>query len=302
MTVKNVFKLAQIQTTIGTFLTTLLGIVYAWYNYETFHPLLSSLTILVVILFLLGVNVRDHFVDYEVAFKKGSPLAQEMVIGKENLQLKDVRLIYVVFWITSALIGVYIVTQTTLFALYAALICFLIGILYAAGPLPISSTRYGEVVTGIAMGFGVFFSTFYVNAYAALSFNGLTIVQILLASTPTTIVAINIVLANNICDVEEDVEDNRFTLPYHIGIEKSLLLFKYLYYLAYLTIPVSVMLGIFPKLVLLSLLSFPAVQRNIQLFMGDQDKERGLRLASLNAVIITAAILLSFLMGIWFGL
>lgn len=302
MTIGKFFKLAQMQTTITTFLTTLLGVAYAWYNYRSFNPILSILTIIFVILFLMAVNIRDNYVDYQVAFKKGDISAKSMVVGKENLKLKDVHITYSILGIISAAIGIYLVTQTTIFALYAAVICFLIGILYAAGPLPLSSTPLGEIFTGISMGFGVFFSTFYVNTFKLLEANSLTIIQVLLASTPTTIVAINIVLANNICDLEEDIEDNRFTLPYYIGIEKSLLLYKVFYYLAYISIPVSVFTGGFPKTVLFSLLSFPFIQKNIQIFMKNQDKDKGLRIAVINSIIIPVSILIPFVIGIWFDI
>lgn len=300
MTIKNFFKLAQMQTTISTFLTTLLGVVYAWYNYKKFNPVLSVLTVIFVVLFLMAVNIRDNYVDYEVASKKGDISANDMIIGKENLKLRDVRLAYKGLGIASGLIGIFLVSQTSIFALYAGIICFLIGILYAAGPLPISSTPFGEVATGIAMGFGVFFSTFYVNTFEVLEFNVLTIFELLLASSPTTIVAINIVLANNICDVEEDIEDERFSLPYYLGIEKSLLLYRLLYYLAYISIIISVAIGIFPGIVLLSLFSFFPVEKNIGIFMKDQNKDRGLGIAVINSVIISASILIFFAIDILF--
>ena len=36
----------------------------------------------------------------------------------------------------------------------------------------------------------------------------------------------NIMLANNICDVEEDIINNRFTLPYYLGKKNAFNLFK----------------------------------------------------------------------------
>lgn len=296
MTFKNFFKLAQMQTTITTFLTAILGVFYSWYNYKLFNPILSILTVLFVLLFLIAVNIRDNYVDYEVAYKKGDLAAENMIIGRERLSLKDVRFAYLIVGIISAIIGLYLVSQTTILAFYAGVTCFLIGILYAAGPVPISSTPFGEVFTGIAMGFGVFFSTLYVNSFQLLEFNIETIIKIFLASTATTIVAINIVLANNICDLEEDMEDNRYSLTYYIGVEKSLFLYKSLYYLAYSSIILSVIVKAYPKIVILSLLSFPLVQKNIQAFMKNQNKDRGLRIAVINSIIIPLSILVTLIL------
>lgn len=302
MTIKIFFDLAQMQTTIRTFFTSILGVLYACYNYKVFSPILSILTIVFVILFLMAVNIRDNYVDYKMASDKKDISAKNMIIGRKNLKLKDVSLAYTILGLISALIGLYLVSQTSIFALYAALVCFLIGILYAAGPIPISSTPFGEVFTGIAMGFGVFFSTFYVNVFEIIEFNIPSIIEMFLASAPTTILAINIVLANNICDLREDIEDNRFTLVYYIGTNKALVLYKVLYYLAYISIPISVYMGIFPKTVLLSLLSFPLLYKNIKIFMEDQNKDRGLRIAVINSVIISLILVISFAFGIYLKL
>lgn len=299
MTIKNFFALAQMQTTVTTVLTAILGLIYAWYNYGQFHPVLSLLAILLVLLFLMAVNIRDNYVDYQVASKKGSELADEMLIGRENLSLENVRRAYIGLGLISLFIIIYLSVQTTVYLLFAALIAFFIGILYTVGPIPISSTPSGEVFTGIAMGFGVFFATFYVNTYAVFDVNTMSVLQLILASTPTTICAINIVLANNICDVEEDVEDNRFTLPYYLGMQKSLSLFRIFYYIAYLSILPAILLGALPWLTLFSLLSFPMVQKNIRLFMANQEKERGLRLAVVNSVIIPISILIPLIIQLY---
>lgn len=280
MTVKNFFQLAQMQTTITTVLTSFFGAVYAWYNYGIFNPFLTLLALLLVLFFLMAVNIRDNYVDYEVASKKGARSADRMVIGRESLKLKEVRAAYTILGVLSALIILFLTVQTTIFLFFAAVISFAIGVLYTAGPLPISSTPTGEIFTGITMGFGVFFATFYVNTFQVLTFSGSAIIEVLMVSTPTTICAINIVLANNICDLEEDVEDNRYTLPYYIDISKASLLFALLYYVAYLSVVLSVVLDILPLTTILSLLSFPFIQKNINSFMNDSDKNknRGLRL------------------------
>ena len=49
-------------------------------------------------------------------------------------------------------------------------------------------------------------------------------------------------LANNICDVERDVVVGRYTLAYYLG-PKALWLFATLYYIAYLSVIVLVVLG-----------------------------------------------------------
>lgn len=110
------------------------------------------------------------------------------------------------------------------------MVCFAIGILYTFGPIPISRMPLGEIFSGVTMGFGILFLTVYVNAFdqniANLVWEGrmisfradlLQILEIVLVSIPCVATIANIMLANNICDLEEDIKNNRFTLPYYIG-------------------------------------------------------------------------------------
>ncbi len=93
----------------------------------------------------------------------------------------------------------------------------------------------GEVFSGVTMGLGITFLAIYVNAadqgIAHFGFSGYTLtfemnvlllLEILLVSLPCMLTIANIMLANNICDLEEDIANQRFTLPYYIGRKKCL--------------------------------------------------------------------------------
>lgn len=272
MTLKQYILLAQMESTTTSFFPAFIGILYAWYNYDTFHLGFSLLGLLTAILFHLAVNIRDNYLDYYIADNKNAYSAQEMVVGKENIPLKNVRLAYWISGIVALVIGLYLVLQTSLFLFYIGFGGMLIGALYTMGPVPINSTPYGEFFVGLAMGFGIFTAMVYLNAYDVIQLNWITMVQLIIASIPTSITVMTVSLANNICDLEEDIEDNRFTLPYHIGVDKALVVFKYFYYAAYIAIILSLLFGTFPRLVALSLLTFPYVLKNIRIFMKEQDK------------------------------
>lgn len=299
MNSKTFFKLAQMESTTASFFPAVIGSLYAWYNYRAFHLGLTFLTLVIVVLFHMAVNIRDNYLDYEVASNKQSASADNMLIGQESLSLSTVRASYYIVGIVSALLGLYLVTQTSILLLYIGVACFLIGILYTAGPRPISSTPFGELSSGLAMGFGILFVIVYVNSFHYVILDLATIGNIFLASLPTVLTVTNIMLANNICDLEEDIEDNRFTLPYYIGKQKALFLYKAFYYIIYLSIILSAFLGIFPKLILLALLSFPLVQKNIAIFMNEQIKEKTFITAIQNSAIIPIFIIIAVGLGIW---
>ena len=166
-------------------------------------------------------------------------------------------------------------------------------------PLPINSTPFGEFFVGLSMGVGIFTSMVYINAFDVVKFDWITIGQIIVASIPTSITVMSTSLANNICDLEEDIADNRFTLPYHIGVDKALVVFKYFYYAAYTAIILSVVFGTFPRLVALTLLTFPYVLKNIRIFMNEQDKETTFLTTIINSFVIPVPLILTFFVGAW---
>lgn len=299
MTLKQYILLAQMESTTTSFFPAFIGILYAWYNYDTFHLGFSLLGLLTAILFHLAVNIRDNYLDYYIADNKNADYAQEMVVGKENIPLKNVRLAYWISGIVALIIGLYLVLQTSLFLFYIGFGGMLIGALYTMGPVPINSTPYGEFFVGLAMGFGIFTAMVYLNAYDVIQLDWITMVQLIIASIPTSITVMSVSLANNICDLEEDIEDNRFTLPYHIGVDKALVVFKYFYYAAYIAIILSLLFGTFPRLVALSLLTFPYVLKNIRIFMKEQDKKTTFITTIINSAVIPIPIIITLFIGTW---
>lgn len=272
MTLKQYVLLSQMEYATTSFFPGFMGILYAWYNYGAFHLGYSLLGLLTVGLFQLAISLRDNYLDYYVAENKEADHAQEMILGKENIPLKNVRSAYYLTGAAAIVVGLFLVLQTSSILFYIGLAGMLIGVLYTFGPIPISSTPFGDFFIGLAYGLGIFLALFYVNTFEMIAFDWLTIIQLIIASVPTAITVMSISLANNISDLEEDIEDGRFTLPYHIGVDKALGVFRSFYYAGYLAIILSVIFGTFPRLVTLSLLTFPYVSKNIRIFMNKQEK------------------------------
>ncbi|SFC66743.1 1,4-dihydroxy-2-naphthoate octaprenyltransferase [Alkalibacterium subtropicum] len=300
MTLKQYILLAQVETTTTSIFPALIGILYAWYNYDIFRLGFSILGLLTVVIFHLAVNIRDNYLDYYIADNKNADHAQDMTVGKENIPLKNVRIAYYISGAVALVIGLYLVFQTSIILLVIGFIGgMLIGVLYTAGPRPISSTPTGEFFIGVSMGFGIFASMVYVNAFDVMTFDLVTTGQLIVASIPTSITVMAILLANNICDLEEDIEDNRFTLPYHIGVDKALVVFKWFYYAAYTAVILSVVFGTFPRLVNLSLLTFPYVLKNIRIFTNHQDKQTTFMTTIINSAVIPVPIIITLFLGAW---
>ncbi|MGV2687117.1 1,4-dihydroxy-2-naphthoate polyprenyltransferase, partial [Clostridium perfringens] len=107
---------------------------------------------------------------------------------------------------------------------------FAVGILYSFGPIPISRMPLGELFSGLFMGFVIIFISAWIHAegnhLAVLDLHGSVlslqvnlpaVLLLLVVSLPAILGIANIMLANNICDMDEDMENKRYTLPVYIG-------------------------------------------------------------------------------------
>ncbi|NLV86283.1 MAG: UbiA family prenyltransferase [Clostridiales bacterium] len=230
--------------------------------------------------------------------------------NRQTLQFKrrTALVIIIVLLAISLAFGLYLVYLTDLAVLFLGALCFLFGIMYSFGPVPISHGPYGEIVSGLFYGLLIPFLLVYINTpeevfvYALkagrLSFEGdiITFAKLfLLAQVPCCLTA-NIMLANNICDLQNDVQVKRFTLPYYLK-GASLHLFAALYYLAYASVIAMVIFRLISPLSLLLLLTLPWVQKNIRRFYRRQDKETTFMVSIQNFIIIITAHTLLMLLG-----
>jgi 1,4-dihydroxy-2-naphthoate octaprenyltransferase len=100
-------------------------------------------------------------------------------------------------------------------------------------------------------------------------------------------------LANNICDIEDDIENKRYTLPIYIGKNNALIVFRALYYIGYLSLIILLLFKVIPLLAALSLVTVIFVNRNINLFYQRQTKEDTFIFAVKNFVLMNVTLVLS---------
>lgn len=206
-------------------------------------------------------------------------------------------IIYILFSISAAL-GLLLAIKTDIVIFLVGGLCFLCGVFYTYGPVPISRQPLGEVLSGAFYGLLIPFIILYINLPAgtflsmnvnfktiSLDLHVVPILSLLLFSIAPFCTTANIMLANNICDLEKDIVVKRHTLPYYIG-KNALYLFAALYYMTYLATIVMVIVGILSPISLLSLATIIPVQKNIKTFFEKQDKGTTFIVAIKNYIII----------------
>jgi 1,4-dihydroxy-2-naphthoate octaprenyltransferase len=287
--IKRFLDYVEIRTKITSTFAFLITIALLLYKKQTIHWGLTLIFFAAMFLFDLTTTAINNYID-----------------TKNNHQVLQFNrrtaliIIYVLFGMSAAL-GLYLAYLTDIVILLIGGICFLCGVFYTYGPVPISRQPLGEVLSGIFYGLLIPFIILYMNmpagTFLTLNVNFQTmflqlqngpILSLLLFSLIPFSATANIMLANNICDLEKDILVKRHTLPYYIG-KKALYLFAGLYYLTYIATIIMVAFKILSPICLLSLVTIIIVQKNINAFFHKQDKATTFVLAIKNFVIIMGA-------------
>lgn len=284
--IKKFLNYVEIRTKITSTFTFLITIALLIYQKQHIHWGLTLLFFASMFLFDLTTTAINNYIDSKTNH-------QDLQFTRRTALI----IIYVLFGM-SAILGLYLALLTDIVILLLGAACFLCGVLYTYGPLPISRQPLGELLSGVFYGLLIPVILLYINSpigtYFTLNVNFQTIslnlqvwpicTILLFAIIPFSTTA-NIMLANNICDLEKDILVRRYTLPYYIG-KNALYLFAGLYYLTYASVIAMVVLGILHPICLISLVTIILVQKNIKLFFRKQEKEVTFVCSIKNFVII----------------
>jgi len=286
---KRLLEYVEIKTKITSIFPFFMTLAYLFAKGAPIFPLRTCIFFLAMFLFDLTATTINNYMDTKT--------------NHQTLQFKrsTALMITLVLFFVSMALGLYLVSLTDIVVLGIGALCFLCGVLYSYGPIPISRQAYGEFFSGIFYGFCIPFLLIYMNSpkgsvlsykisleTMSLSFSVLPMLSILLLSIIPIFLTANIMLANNICDVERDITVNRFTLPYYLK-KKALYLFAGLYYVAFLSVPVMVIFHILSPISLLLFLVFPIVQKNIKQFWNMQEKDKTFILSIQNFILMMSA-------------
>ncbi|WP_071393183.1 1,4-dihydroxy-2-naphthoate polyprenyltransferase [Bacillus tuaregi] len=303
MSLRTFLKLIEIQTKVASLFPFLVGLLFVMYRFESIKPINTIIFFSSMLIFDLTTTAINNYMDYKKAttdeYRK-----RENIIGQANISVSLVRNTIITMLLLAIGLGIWLVFRTDLLVLLLGILCFIIGVFYTYGPVPISRMPLGEVFSGVTMGFGILFLVVYVNAYdqgiANLFINGYTLSfeanlallgEVIWVSLPCIFTIANIMLANNICDLEDDIKNFRFTLPYYIGKKSAIVLYNVLYVATFVSILTAVIFDVLPTIMLLSLFIIIPVSKHISLFNKKQIKSETFHLAIKNLVLVNGSII-----------
>ncbi|ATO45268.1 hypothetical protein C5L30_001724 [Companilactobacillus farciminis] len=297
------FELVEIKAKTASVFPFLMGTLYSYYHWHSINALDLVLFFIAMFLFNMAVDINDNYWDYKNA--TGDDFRQKTnVIGVNNLNIHLVGWLDFSFTVIAAIIGLFIVYRTGLPLLYLGLFSFAVGFCYAGGPFPINRGPLGEFFSGFTMGYVIYLIAIYINVVnnPLVELNFKFYGDALLSSLLTVFAISNLLLANNIADQKEDVGLGRKTLVYYLGKNNSIFILKWLYILGYLALFCSVLLGLLPKLMLLTFLIAPLVYKNAKAFSNNPIKKKTFPLIIKNLLLITLTQTVTFILGVIFKL
>lgn len=289
--------LVQIQTIIISALPYIIGSLMASYYYHHFNLSYCLWLFLAVISFHLAVNGHNQYTDY-LRYKKNHVTSYNNILEKFNISRKWARNVIILLTLVSATIGIILSFKVGLIILLIGFFSYLIGYCYSGGPYPILKTPFGEPASGITMGYNITLLGIYVNIYNIHPFDSFFWAKAIIVACPAIFVIANVMLANNICDVEEDVKIGRKTLPFYIGRKNALIVLCIYYVLAYIFLILSVVLHYLPTLALGSLLTIPLVYRSTRTFVKDPHKETTFKGILMNVLLVLVSEIIFSLIGL----
>lgn len=298
-------EFVELKTKVASVFPMLLGILWASYRYQAFDGLNTCLFVLAVLSFDMCTTAINNSMDYYKA-KDEDYRQKGNVIGKFSLDFQQMIGIVLALLGFSVLVSLVLVWRTSWLLLPMGALCFLIGIFYTFGPIPLSRMPLGEVFSGVTMGFGIFFLAVFIqepglllrsqwtDQWLTLQVSWVRILEIVFMSLPLVALIANIMLANNTCDLEEDIRNHRYTLVYYIGKEQALRLYRGLAGLAWGLWLIYGLTGFLPFWSLLGLLGIFPAYKSLRVYLHKQVK-RETFIEAVKSFVLFSTIYLLFL-------
>lgn len=302
-------EFVELKTKVASVFPMTIGILWSIYHYRVFNWLNTLLFVIAVISFDMCTTAINNTMDY----KKALDMVyrdEDNVIGKYHLNYQ--QMVGIIFTLLgfSTLVSLVLVVKTDLLLLPLGIMCFLIGIFYTFGPMPLSRLPLGEVFSGVTMGFGIFFLAIFIQQPSLLLSSQLItdtfiitlkwreILTIIFMSFPLVFLIANIMLANNICDYKQDIKNARYTLVHYLGVKKSILLYTLFNGLPWLLWVLYPIMGLLPYLSLLGLILFPLNWKQLQQFRAKQVKRETFICSIKSFVLFGTVYVITLLMTI----
>lgn len=268
--IQELIPLTRPRTLAAALGPTILGAAFSYYAFGALHG--TGLAIFHTVLIFLAVvsaqiiaNLWNELKDFKSGLDAGQKIGNAGSLTRGVVTPKLISTMIKVLMIVPIIIGLYLSATITWWYIPAGIICILISFLYSGGPKPISRTPFGEISSGIAMGFAIVLITGYAwTRELSLAF--------LIPALPATLLVGSIMLTNNIRDIRNDENHGRRTLPIVLGRDRAISLMSITYIFNFIWIGAWIYLKVLPIPALLALIAIIPAFKTINIFYTHVDE------------------------------
>lgn len=268
--IQELIPLTRPRTLAAALGPTILGAAFSYYAFGALHG--TGLAIFHTVLIFLAVvsaqiiaNLWNELKDFKSGLDAGQKIGNAGSLTRGTVTPKLISTMIKILMIVPIIIGLYLSATITWWYIPAGIICILISFLYSGGPKPISRTPFGEISSGIAMGFAIVLITGYAwTRELSLAF--------LIPALPATLLVGSIMLTNNIRDIRNDENHGRRTLPIVLGRDRAISLMSITYIFNFIWIGAWIYLKVLPIPALLALIAIIPAFKTINIFYTHVDE------------------------------
>jgi 1,4-dihydroxy-2-naphthoate polyprenyltransferase len=291
MKIGQFIRLIRIPTLAATAVPLIVGGALGYSDGGKFASLLWLDILVVAVLMQIATNAMNEYGDYrrKIDTVPSAGFAGLIVTGETTA--KEVLLTSMTCYIIALVLGIILVVFRGLPLLLLGIVAILSGILYSEGPLPVSSTPFGELLVALLMGPIEVVSA---NIAASGQISNLSFIF----SIPVSLMVAAILLTNNLRDVDKDQSHGRRTFAVIVGKKLGSLVLLMLIVLTFLwSFPVFILFGTSASVFLLWFASPIALASYLQIMKADGWRKSVAVISRLDIVIgalLTLSILLHF--------
>ena len=272
MNLSQFFVLIRPRTLTAAFSPVVLGAAMGATQFESTQPLWLSLLYTVGILICvlsaqIAANIWNEYFDFKSGLDLTQAAGNSGSIVRDGISPTIIKRWGYITTILPLVLGVALASAVTWWYIPVGILCILTSILYSGGPKPISRTPFGELASGLAMGFAIVGITLFAWIHDVHW-------TYLIPAVPSTILIGAIMMTNNLRDFTNDANHGRRTLVILLGRERGLQLLRGLFLISSLWLLAWAICGIMPLTSLLALLSLLPAMKVIHIFNTYADPVR----------------------------
>ena len=264
MNLSQFFALIRPRTLTAAFSPVVLGAAMGATQFETVQPIWLSLVYTVGILICvlsaqIAANIWNEYFDFKSGLDLTQAAGNSGSIVRDGISPAIIKRWGYMTTILPLILGIALAKAVTWWYIPVGTLCILTSILYSGGPKPISRTPFGELASGLAMGFAIVGITLFAWTHTLHW-------TYLIPAVPSTILIGAIMMTNNLRDFTNDANHGRRTLVILLGRERVLQLLQGLFLISSLLILIWTICGVIPWPSLVALLSLLPAMKVIHIF------------------------------------